>query len=138
MRKKFKLMREFYIGYIAVVRKKANPSIKDQISQKLVFKTKGPYRVLEKATPISYWIQSFPFCEGLGWPGRKVKELAGSMENIPSTMVLHKHVDGAVTRFATMLGLLVDNPMGKCLGVIRGGKYHTESEDSRWAYCGKM
>ena len=29
------------------------------IDQKLVFKTKGPNRVMGKATPYSYWIQCF-------------------------------------------------------------------------------
>ena len=48
-----------------------------------------------------------PFCEGIGRPGRKVKELAARMENISSTMVIHKHVDGAGTIFTTMSGPLV-------------------------------
>ena len=85
-----------------VVSKKVKSSIKYGISQKLVFKTKGTYRVLEKDALSSYWLQSLPFCEGLGMPGRKVKELAARMEKIPSTMVLHKHVYGADTIFATM------------------------------------
>ena len=67
-------MREFDTGDLLVVRKQVNSTIKDGKTQKLVFKTKGPYRVLEKATPSSYWLQSLPFCEGLGRPGRKVKE----------------------------------------------------------------
>ena len=77
-----------------VVRKQVKSSIKDGISQKLVFKTKGPYIVIDKAAPISYWLQRLLFCEGLGISGRKVKESAARMENIPSTMVLHNHVDG--------------------------------------------
>ena len=56
-------------------------------------------------------MHSFPFCEGIGRPGIKVKESADRMENIPSTMVLHKHVDEADTRFATMAGTLVKNPL---------------------------
>ena len=40
------------------------------------------------------------------------------METISYTMVLHKHVDGLDTRFSTMVGLLVINPLGKWLGVI--------------------
>ena len=49
-------------------------------------------------------------------------------------MVLHKHVDGADTRFATMEGPLVNNPLGKWIGVIRRGSYQAASEDSRWEY----
>ena len=78
-----------------VVRKQVKSSIKDGISQKLVFKTKGPYIVIDKAAPISYWLQRLLFCEGLGISGRKVKESPARMENIPSTMVLHKNFDGS-------------------------------------------
>ena len=35
------------------------------------------------------------------------------MEKIPSTMVLHKNVDRADTRFATMSGTLEKNQFGK-------------------------
>ena len=44
-------------------------------------------------------LQSLTLCEGLERPGRKVKESAASMEKIPSTMGLHKNVDGADTIF---------------------------------------
>ena len=134
LRNKRKLMREFDTGYIVVVRKQAKLSRRYGISQKLLFKTKGPYRVLEKDTPSSYWLQHLPFCEGLGSLRRKVKEYAKSMENIPSTMVLHKHVDGTETRFATMAGTLANNPLGKCLGVTRRGTHQSAYKDSRWAY----
>ena len=76
--------------------------IKYQIAHKLLFKTKGLYIVLEKATPISYWLKRLPFCEGLGSPGREVKELAPSMENVPSAMVLQKPLYGEDTIFSTM------------------------------------
>ena len=95
-------MREFYTVDLVVVRKQVKSSGKDGISHKLAFKTKGPYRVLEKATPSSYWLQHFPLCEGLGRPGIKVKESEARIENLPSTVVLHKHVYEAETIFATM------------------------------------
>ena len=66
--------------------------------------------------------------------GRKLKESAAKMENIPSTMVLHKHVYGAETRFSTMVGPLANKPLVKWLGLIRRGAYQAGSEDSRWAY----
>ena len=56
------------------------------------------------------------------------------MENIPYTMVIHKHVDGVDTRFSTMSVPSVNNPLVKCLGVIRRGTYQAASEDSWWAY----
>ena len=61
LRNKGKLMREFDTGYLVVVSKQVNSSRKYGISQKLVFKTKVPYIVLEKATPSSFWLQSLPF-----------------------------------------------------------------------------
>ena len=69
---KVNLMKEFDTEDLVVVMKQVKSNRKYGISQKLVFKTKGPYRVLDNYTPISYWLHSFPFCEGLGRPGRKV------------------------------------------------------------------
>ena len=76
-----------------------NSFIKDLISSKIVFKTKGPYTVLYKGTQSSYWLQRFPFCEGLGRPRRIVKEPESSMGKLPYTMVIYKHIDGENTRF---------------------------------------
>ena len=56
------------------------------------------------------------------------------MEKIPSTMVLHKHVDGADTRFATVTEPLVNNLLGKWLRVIRIVTYQAASGDSRGSY----
>ena len=56
------------------------------------------------------------------------------MENIPSTMVIHKHVDETDTIFSTMVGPLTKNILGNFLGVIRRGTYQAASEDSRWKY----
>ena len=64
-------------------------------------------------------------------PGIKVKELTARMENIPSTMVIHKHIDGADNRFDTMAGTLTKYSFEKWLGVIRRGTYQAESEDKR-------
>ena len=71
---KVKLMMEFDTGYLVIVREQVKSIRKDGISQALVFKTKVPNRVLEKDKLISYWLQRFPFCKGLGRLGRKVKE----------------------------------------------------------------
>ena len=42
-----------------------------------------------------------------------MKESVARMDKIPSTMVLHKNVDGADTIFSTMAGPLANNPYGK-------------------------
>ena len=74
MRNKYKLIREFGTGYIVVLKKQLKSSIKNGVSHKLLSKTKGPKRVLEKNTPISYYIMRLYFCEGLGRPVIKLKE----------------------------------------------------------------
>ena len=51
---KGKSMREFDTEDLVVVRKHVKSSRKYGIDQELVLKKKGPYRVLEKATLISY------------------------------------------------------------------------------------
>ena len=79
LRNKGKLVREFDTGEIVVVKKQMNSTRNDGLSQKLVFKTKGPYRVLEKATPGSHFLRHLTFCEGLVRPGRKGKESVESM-----------------------------------------------------------
>ena len=91
---KVNLMREFYAREILVVRKQVHSSRKDRVDHNLVLKTKGPYRVLEKSTQISFLLQCLPFCEVLVRTEIKVQESKASMEKIPSAMVLHKHVDG--------------------------------------------
>ena len=57
-----------------VVRNQLKLSRKYGIAHKLVFKTKLSYIFIEKATPISYWLQCLPFCEVLGRPVIIVKE----------------------------------------------------------------
>ena len=117
-----------------VVRKQVKSIKKYGIAHKLVFKTKGTYMVLKKATPISYWLQILPIVEGLVRPGRKMKESSARMEKIPSSMMPHKHVDGADTRFSTMTGILTKTYLGGWLGLIIIGTYQAASEDSRWEY----
>ena len=105
-------MREFDTGDLAVVRKQVKSNIKDGVSQILVFKKKVTYRVLDKASPRLYRLHCLHFCEGLRRPGIKVKESTARMKNIPSTMVIHKHIDGGETIFSTMAGPVANNPLG--------------------------
>ena len=62
---KAKSMRGFYTRDLVVVSKKVKSSSKNGIDQKLVFKTKGPYRVLEKDIRSSYCLQRLPVYGGL-------------------------------------------------------------------------
>ena len=114
--------------------KQVKSSIKYRVEPKLVLKTKGTCRVLDNVTPRSYWLHHLHFCEGLWRSTIKLKESAARMENIPSSMVLHKHVDGIDTILATMSGPLVKNHLGKWLGVIRIGSYQAEYEEIIWEY----
>ena len=63
-----------------------------------------------------------------------MKESEARMEEIPPTMVLHKHVDGADTTFTTMSGPLLNSPPVKWIGLIIKGSYQVVSEDRRWVY----
>jgi hypothetical protein len=73
------------------------------IAAKIVFKSRGPsYQVMEQANPGSYWLQKLTFLEGLGVPGRRMKESAAQMEKIPSTLILHMQPDGADTQFTSL------------------------------------
>ena len=90
--------RTFTAGDLVIVRKQVQSNAARGIAGKIVFKSRGPYRVLEPANPGSYWIQKLPFLDGLGSTGRRVKESAAGMERIPSTLVIHKRPDGADTR----------------------------------------
>ena len=116
------------------MKQQSKSSKKYRVAPKLVLRTKGPYRVLEKATPISYWIQSLPFCEGPGRPGRKLKGSATATKNIIFTMVIFKKLDRVDTGFTTMSVPLVKNPMEKCIGVIRIGTHQAKYEERSWAY----
>ena len=56
------------------------------------------------------------------------------MENIPSTMLIYKNVDGVDTIFSIMSGPLVNNPLGGFFGFIRRGTYQLTAEYRRWLY----
>ena len=74
LRNKGKFMREFDTGDLVILSKQVKSKIKYGIYQKLLFKTKELYRVLENATPRSYWLERLTFCEGIGRLGKKVKK----------------------------------------------------------------
>ena len=79
VRNKGNLMRGFDTRDLVALKKQVKSSRKYVIAQILVFKTKIPYRDLEKDTQSSCWIQSLASCEGVGRPRRKLKESASSL-----------------------------------------------------------
>ncbi len=99
-----------------------------------MFKSRGPYRVLEPANPGSYIIQKLPFLDNLGSMGRRIKESAARMERNPSTLVIHKRPDGADTRMASMRHPLVNNPVQKWLGAIDSGAYRPAAPNENQAF----
>ena len=109
MHNKGNITREFEAGEIVILKKQVKSCRKYGLAQESSFITKGTYGVLEKASPSSYWLQRLKFFEGIGRNIIKVKESVTSMENIPPTMVPHKHVDGTDTIFDTTSGPLVKN-----------------------------
>ena len=71
---------EFEPGDLVLVRKKVKSDASRNFSAKQVFKTRGPYRVLERINPNSHRLQKLPFLRGLGRKGRPVKEHASRID----------------------------------------------------------
>jgi hypothetical protein len=57
---------EFEPGDLVIIQKQVKSDAAANFSAKLVFKTRGPYRVIERLNPISYKVQKLPFLHGLG------------------------------------------------------------------------
>jgi hypothetical protein len=125
----------FSPGDIVIVRKQVKSDASAGVSAKLIFRSKGPYRVMERIGEThSYRLQKLPFLEGMGVPGRLVKENAARMEKLPSTLILHKRADGADSRFAAMHRDLAKAPLSKWLGVPRYGSYQVADDEDPWAF----
>lgn len=82
----------------------------------------------------SYLLQKLPFCQGIGVPGRIVKEKSSRMEKLPSIVVFAKMADGADARRATMDRPLAAEPLQKWLRVRQYGTYRKADEGNNWAY----
>ena len=122
----------FHPGDLVIVRKQVQSKATQGFSAKLVFRPKGPYRVIDEASPGSYNLQ--PFLQGRGKPGKIVKEAAFRMESIPSTLVLHRRTDGADSRFLAMNQRPATAPFEKWLRVIECGAYKKAAEDEDYAF----
>jgi hypothetical protein len=124
----------FDIGDLVIVRKQVKSDASAGVSAKLVFRSKGPYRVIERiGESHSYKLQKLPFLEGMGIPGRLIKENAARMEKLPSTLILHKRADGADSRFAAMHRDLAKAPLSKWLGIPQYGGYE-KADQEEWAF----
>jgi hypothetical protein len=67
MRNKGKQEREFAPSDIVIVCRQVKSEKSKGILAKLLFRTKGPYQVIDKVLPNLYQIQKLPFLKGLGW-----------------------------------------------------------------------
>jgi hypothetical protein len=126
--------RTFDPGDLVIVLKQVKSDTSKGISAKLLLKTRGPYRVIDKITPSSYRLQKLPFIRGLGRPGRFRKENVARMEKLPSSLILHRKADGADNRFSQLHGEFAETPLYKWLGVLRHGAYQQAPIDSTWAF----
>jgi hypothetical protein len=95
----------------------------DLISSKLIFKPKGPYRVVDRAGDESYILQKIPFIEGQGQHGHHIKESSAHIECLPSTLCIHKKMDGTDTHFAAMEHGQAIDPVQHWLGISCYGTY---------------
>jgi hypothetical protein len=126
--------KNFQVGDIVIV-KKQKKSVAGELSAKLVFKAKGPYRILEKeAEGNGYKIQLIPFNKGDRRPGRIQKESATRMEKLPSTVIISKKADGVDTRLAQMESKHVMNPLENALGAYEFAEYKQAPEGSRHGF----
>ena len=125
LKNKHRTQRTFEIGDLIMVRKQVQSNALEGIPAKLVLKTKGPYRVLNKQSEDSYLLQKIP---GTQTMNRKkgsvpIKEQAFRMTKIPSTLTIHKRIDTPDTRLASMRNILAHSPLEQQLGLVDFGKY---------------
>src|SRR6056300_515086 len=91
MKNKNRTQRTFNIGDLVMVRKQVQSKAIEGIPAKLVLKTKGPYRVLNKQSEDSYLLQKIPGTQTMTRTRGSVpiKEQAFRMTKIPSTLIIH-------------------------------------------------
>ena len=119
-----------------MVRKQVQSNASEGMPAKLRLRTKGPYRVIEKASEDSYLLQKIPGTSTmLKTKGSKpIKEAAFRIHKVPSTIVLHKRVDTPDTRLASMRQMLSHSPLEQQLGLVDFGRYATTPKDIQNAF----
>jgi len=123
LRNKSAVQRTFQPGDLVIVRRQVQSDAAEGKVAKLMFKATGPYIVLKALTPASYQVCKIPFVEGAGRRGKPRKVNAVLMQSIPSTLCVHKQVDGAGARFAGLDEAAVLNPLEQALGAHQFGRY---------------
>jgi hypothetical protein len=128
--------RVFQPGDLVLVRRQVKSQAKEGVMAKLLFKARGPYRVLERLDDgESYNIRKLPTTQGTGRRVGKVrKEAAMRLEKIPSSIILHKRVDGIDTRLASIRQPLTHTPLANELGLIQFGRYEKAPDNANFAF----
>ena len=125
LKNKHRTQRTFEPGDLVMVRKQVQSKALEGIPAKLVLKTRGPYRVINKQSKDSYLLQKIP---GTATMTRRkgsvpIKEQAFRMTKIPTTLTIHKRIDTPDTRLANMRNILAHSPLEQQLGLVDFGKY---------------
>ena len=102
---------------------------------KLQMKARGPYRILEQVSPTTYRIQRLPFNQDSpGKPHKPYVESAARLTKLPKTLVIHKHVDGVDSRWATLRHPFGLTPLHQSLRATGFGKFIRANPDQPWAF----
>jgi hypothetical protein len=115
--------RKFQPGDLVIIRKQVQSDATIGRPAKQTFKWKGIYKVLQQEGEKSYLVQKQPTIQGRTRPGRILKYAASVMERIPSSVIIHKHLDTTDTRLSALDQPLVKNPLEQSLGFHQYGKY---------------
>ena len=132
---KDKTRREFNPGDLVVIRRQVKSNAAMGRPAKLQVKARGIYRVLEKAGDDSYWVQKIPVLPELNRrAGKRTKQAAWRLTRIPSSVIVHKRLDAADSRWLQRVSQLQDNPLERNLGFFDFGKYHKAAEGAKHAF----
>jgi hypothetical protein len=116
-------IRKFNVGDLVIIRKQVQSDGERGIPAKQKFRWKGIYRIMEKESDKSYWVQKLPTLQGKGRLGTLQKYAASQMERIPSSLIVNKYLDTSDTRLSALGQELVPNPLEQNLGFFEFGRY---------------
>ena len=124
----------FEVGDLALVRVQVK-SQKKHGPAKIQMKARGPYRILEKVSDTTYRIQRLPFhSSGPGSPHQPYVESVARLTKLPKTLIIHKHVDGVDTRWATLRHPFGLTPLHQSLRATGFGKFIKANPTQPWAF----
>jgi hypothetical protein len=127
-------VRKFNIGDLVIIRKQVQSDGERGIPAKQKFRWKGIYRIMDKESDKSYWVQKLPTLQGKGKPGTLQKYAASQMERIPSSLIVNKYLDTSDTRLSALGQELVPNPLEQNLGFFEFGKYIRAPSEADFAF----